>query len=69
MTEEASGFVDEERNPIPHPETWPNLNFDQLLDVRTKLYAKLDASKRMPAYRQPLQLAINRVQGLIDAKL
>jgi hypothetical protein len=62
-------FVDEERVSIPHPETWGDMSFDQLLDVRSKLYAKFDASKRVEAYRKPIQRAIDRVQSMIEAKV
>jgi hypothetical protein len=62
-------FVDQPTNPIPPPDTWHELSYNQLLDAKTQLMNKLYLARGKPLYLKPLNTALERIEAFIAAKL
>ncbi len=62
-------FVDVQRTEIPARDTWSDMNFNQLMDLKLMLLDKLAMAKRAPVYLVPLNRALAEVEALISKAL
>jgi hypothetical protein len=62
-------YVDESRHTVPPSSEWPDLTIDRLLDVRAYYENLAYELRAKPHYVTPLNVAIERLNRLISARL
>lgn len=62
-------FVDEAQSPIPTRDTWGDMSFQQLLELKMQLEEKAWTFAKNPIISRTLTSALDDLQKMIDSRI